>query len=376
VLIRSLLLALALCVCAPAAAHAYGTFNIVDGVVVYDGGPDPDEIAAFDTGTTLRFTRFGGESIGPGAGCSFVDGNTVDCVKTGVTGVVLQLGGGDDLASISSTMNVPVVLDGGDGNDGLFGGGGRDVFRGGAGDDDLVSRDGIAENVDCGAGHDTAISDDGDTRLSCEEVEGDADGDGVRVPADCNDTNPAIHPGAADVPDDGVDQDCAGGDATNRDRDGDGFPRPLDCDDANAAVHPGAREVIGNDVDENCDGVIEPTPPLTGSVLTRWKPAAGGRTRNLKLLAKGFPARTVVTLRCTGASSCPKQSTRTVGSGGHAVNMHLVLGGRTFPKHARIEISVTRAARVGRVLRYEMAKPGVPEVRFLCEPPGGTAGDC
>ena len=41
----------------------------------------------------------------------------------------------------------------------------------------------------------------------------DADGDGVQTPTDCNDANPAIRPGAVDVPGDGVDQDCSGADA-------------------------------------------------------------------------------------------------------------------------------------------------------------------
>ncbi len=42
----------------------------------------------------------------------------------------------------------------------------------------------------------------------------DADGDHVEAPLDCDDTNPAIRPGATDVPGDGIDQDCSGADAT------------------------------------------------------------------------------------------------------------------------------------------------------------------
>jgi hypothetical protein len=38
----------------------------------------------------------------------------------------------------------------------------------------------------------------------------DYDGDGACTPADCNDQNLAIYPGALDYADDGVDQDCDG----------------------------------------------------------------------------------------------------------------------------------------------------------------------
>jgi hypothetical protein len=41
----------------------------------------------------------------------------------------------------------------------------------------------------------------------------DKDGDGVLAPADCRDDDAKIHPGADDIPGDGIDQDCRGGDA-------------------------------------------------------------------------------------------------------------------------------------------------------------------
>ena len=170
-----------------------------------------------------------------------------------------------------------MFFNGGDGNDGLFGGGGIDSFDAGPGNDNVVARDGRSEKVECASGNDTAITDDADIRVSCEQVEGDADGDGVRRPGDCDDTKPLIRPGVPDVPDDGIDQDCSGADATNLDRDGDGFPRPQECNDADAAIRPGAREMTGNGVDENCDEVIIPFPPLA---RLRRERVAGRRRRD------------------------------------------------------------------------------------------------
>jgi len=40
----------------------------------------------------------------------------------------------------------------------------------------------------------------------------------------------------------------------NLDSDGDGFLPPADCDDTNSTIFPGASEIIGDGIDQDCNG--------------------------------------------------------------------------------------------------------------------------
>jgi len=105
----------------------------------------------------------------------------------------------------------------------------------------------------------------------------DNDSDSVCGNIDCNDDDEDIKPGVAEIPGDGVDQNCDGVEDCAEDGDGDGFGGSTvvigndldcddpgeslgtdDCDDGDLTVFPGATEVIGDGIDQDCDGVDEP----------------------------------------------------------------------------------------------------------------------
>ena len=127
-----------------------------------------------------------------------------------------------------------------------------------------------------------------DGPLNCMK-DGDDDGYGdasVSLPVargtDCDDAKNAVHPGSgpqnppgAEIPDDGIDQDCNGFDRVtcyaDADLDGYGVSPPIlhdlgvcptpgqstfntDCNDANPNVYPGASETPDDDIDDDCNG--------------------------------------------------------------------------------------------------------------------------
>ena len=59
------------------------------------------------------------------------------------------------------------------------------------------------------------------------------------------------------------------------------------------------------------------------------------------------------------------------------MNLHAPFKGRALAPGARVELRLSRAGRIGRVLRYRISStPGVPRFEFKCKPPGGRVRDC
>jgi hypothetical protein len=198
----------------------------------------------------------------------------------------------------------------------------------------------------------------------------DGDHDGYFSNADCNDANPAVSPGRADVPDNGVDENCDGADAVNLDRDGDGYPRPLDCNDANKAIHPGATDIPGNRIDEDCKGGDAKYPVVTSTIgysLNRFPGYDVFTDLFVRHAAKG----STITVACSG-HGCPfKAKHRHVKRNAAKVSLRTLLRGAKLRTGVRVRVSVTRKRTVGiqttLTIRAHEAPPGRKD---LCLVPG------
>ena len=84
---------------------------------------------------------------------------------------------------------------------------------------------------------------------------------------DCNDLNPNIHPGQAEVVGNRYDDDCDGladedpaNNPSSDQGDVDGDLQAMaegDCDDTNPSTRAGTAEIAGNLIDDDCDGLAD-----------------------------------------------------------------------------------------------------------------------
>lgn len=91
---------------------------------------------------------------------------------------------------------------------------------------------------------------------------------------DCNDNSATVYPGALEIVANGIDDDCDGVDSCYQDSDNDGYGTSIvidsddidcadpyesanstDCNDSSSSVYPGAPELVNNGIDEDCNGV-------------------------------------------------------------------------------------------------------------------------
>ena len=325
-----------------------------------DGGDDNDTIDGGPGNDTLR----GGgrrDTITPGVGTDTVEGGeSTDAVsyEERTAGTTIAIGGGpvsgesgenDTIAADIENViggaegdritgsDASNDIEGGGGNDDITPARGADFVDAGAGDDIVNARDGVQDQIECGAGNDRAVTDEFDAVTGCETVQAsrelmaDVDNDGIAAPTDCDDRNAGVRPGLPDRPGNGVDEDCREGDA------------------------PFARVLTGVSAE---------------FVFSR------SFTRFTKLTAIDVPPDATIEVRCIGGRKrrCfTNVVRRSFPKGASTVNLtSIVRRARLRPK-AVLEIRILRPDTIGKVVRRTVRRGKAPTSNILCQRPGATA---
>ena len=150
------------------------------------------------------------------------------------------------------------------------------------------------------------------------------------------------------------------------DRDRDGVPASRDCDDNNAGVWPGGVEVPGNGIDDDCSGGDRPAR-ITAGVTNDWL-VLGARTRVRELRVRDAPRNARVQVRCKGRR-CPFRVRRTAVRPNGSAKL-----GRFFKRPLRpgmtIEVRITAPYSIGKVVRYKIRRGALPSDVTRCLRPG------
>jgi hypothetical protein len=152
------------------------------------------------------------------------------------------------------------------------------------------------------------------------------------------------------------------------DGDRDGVSPPVDCDDTDSHVHPGAPEVANDGIDQDCNGA-DAAGRLSAIISNTWR-FTRKSTRVVRLRVTEAPGGATVRVTCRGKhKGCPRPKTFSASAGGRVTLTSMFRRKRLRPG-ATVEVAVSAPNRIAKVVRFKIRRSHSPKTKTLCQAPG------